>query len=383
MTGRRRTAALALAALTMLAAGCGSASSSHAAAPAAPISQSLNTSVAIGPVTWAVIPMGATSGANLFWQLFELPASGGQWSLQTPPDIATNGAIAPAATSGLSLVAGVRPSLDLRFSPITSTGNGGRSWGAGPPAGALADVPDALAAAPSGGTLIALLRSGRAVRADLSGTSWSTLVTERSLATTAGRACGLTALTAAAYSPAGLPLLGGNCSRSGQAGVFARSTGQWLLAGPALPGALAGQPAQVLRLTRTADGDAALLQAGTGQHAVLLAAWMTGAGKWAVSPAFSLHGAQVVSTSFGSNGAAGVVLTGSSAATVAGPGSSWQALPKVPSGHTVTLALPAAGQVEALAATGGRLTVWRAAPGAGAWTQAQVVKVAVPYGSSS
>ena len=383
MSGKRRAAALALAATTMLAAGCGSASS-HAVAPAAHLSQSLNTSLAIGATTWAVVPMGAPSGANLFWQLFALPGSGSRWVLETPPDIATNGAIAVAASGGLSVVAGVRPSLDLTFSPITSTANGGRSWGAGPPAGALADVPDALAASPDGSQLIALFARGRAARADLSGTSWSTLATERSLAATAaGRACGLTALTAAAYSTAGLALLGGNCSRAGQAGVFAGSAGHWQAAGPALPGSLAGQQTQLLRLARTARGDVALLQAGTGQHADLLAAWTTGHGRWTLSPPFSLHSAQVVSTSFGSDGATGIVLTGGQAETIAGPGSSWQALPKLPSGHTVTLALPAAGQVEALAATGGRLTVWRAAPGAADWAQAQVIKVAIPYGSSS
>ncbi len=382
MSGKRRTAALALAAMTMLAAGCGSASSG-AAGPAARIPQSLNTSLAVGRVSWAVVPMGAPSGPNLFWQLFALPSGGSRWALDTPPDIATNGAIALAAPGGLSLVAGVRPSLNLTFSPITSTVNGGRSWGAGPPAGALADIPDALAAAPDGSRLIGLFAGGRAAQADLSGTSWSTLATKRALAaTTGGRACGLTALTAAAYSPAGLPLLGGSCSRAGPAGIFAGRAGRWQLAGPALPAALAGQPAQVLRLTRTDQSDVALLQAGTGQRAVLLAAWTAGRGKWTVSPAFRLHGAQVVSASFGSNGAAGVVLTGRRARTIAGPGSSWQALPALPSGRTVTLALPAAGQLDALAATGAKLTVWRAAPGAAAWTRSQVISVPIPYGSS-
>ena len=106
--------------------------------------------------TWATVPMGAASGADLFWQLFVRPAGGRQWSLQTPPGIATNGAIVLAApdttansgTGATALVAGVRPSLDLSFSPITRTSDLGRSWATQPPQSGLADVPDALAAAP-------------------------------------------------------------------------------------------------------------------------------------------------------------------------------------------------------------------------------------------
>jgi len=56
--------------------------------------------------------------------------------LRTPPDIATNGAIVLAApggagAAGKTLVAGVRPSLDLGFSPIAFTADLGRSWAAG------------------------------------------------------------------------------------------------------------------------------------------------------------------------------------------------------------------------------------------------------------
>ena len=94
----------------------------------------------------------ARLGPNPFWQLFVLPAGGRRWSLQTPPDIATNGALvlaAPAA-AGQTLVAGVRPSLDLGFSPVTRPAT---AAGTGPPSrpqSGLADVPDALAAAPDG-----------------------------------------------------------------------------------------------------------------------------------------------------------------------------------------------------------------------------------------
>ena len=146
--------------LALLAAGCGSVAGRTAAAgqagPAAPAPLSLSTSMPGAGATWATVPMGAASGADLFWQLFVRPAGGSQWSLQTPPDIATNGAIVLAApamggdggTGAKTLVAGVRPSLDLSFSPITRTSDLGQSWATQPPQSGLADVPDALAAAP-------------------------------------------------------------------------------------------------------------------------------------------------------------------------------------------------------------------------------------------
>lgn len=377
-----RAAALTLAA-AVLACGCGSVSG-HAASPASrAVPQSLATSVAIGPAAWAVIPMGASSGANLFWQLFVLRA-GGRWTLETPPDIATNGAIALADAGGLSVVAGVRPSIDLTFAPITSTANGGGSWAAGPPARALADVPDALTIAPGGSQLLALYSGGRADQASRTGTRWTTLTTQRLLAAApAARACGLTGITAVAYSPSGLPLLGGSCGRPGQAGVFTDNAGRWQASGPRLPSALAGQRTRLLRLTRTGNGDVALLQAGTGLSAVLLAAWTTGTGTWALSPAYALRGRAVAAASFASSGAAGVVLTGRRAITVTGPGSSWQPLPALPAGKTVTLALPAAAELEALAADGSTLTVWQLASGATGWLKAQVVRVPIQYGSSS
>ena len=87
-----RCAAAALA-LAVLAAGCGSAArpANTPGSPAVPLS--LTTAVTGPGATWAAVPMGAASGADQFWQLFMLPAGGGQWSLQTPPDIATNGAL--------------------------------------------------------------------------------------------------------------------------------------------------------------------------------------------------------------------------------------------------------------------------------------------------
>ena len=261
MRGGRLTAAVL--GLAVLASGCGSVTSRAAApGPAAPAALSLSTSMQGAGATWATVPMGAASGADQFWELFVLPAGGSQWSLQTPPDIATNGAIVLAAPdtgpggnspgAGKTLVAGVRPSLDLSFSPITRTSDLGRSWAAQPPQSGLADVPDALAAAPGGtggrgGTggsgvqLIALGQDGTVSVTTGTGGSWRPLITERALAASpAGRECGLTGLTAVADSPGGTPLLAGTCGQGGRVGMFGETGGTWHLAGPALPAAWTG-----------------------------------------------------------------------------------------------------------------------------------------------
>jgi hypothetical protein len=396
--------------LALLAGGCGSVASQPAApSPAVPAPLALSTSTDAAGATWATVPMGAASGADEFWELFVLPG-GGQWSLRTPPDIATNGAIVlaapaaagPAGASGSSgtagaggtgqagggtLVAGVRPSLDLAFSPITSTSDLGRSWTVSPPQSGLADVPDALAAAPggsggSGARLIGLGQDGAVSVTGAAGGTWGPLTTERALASApAARDCDLTGLTAVAYAPAGSPLLAGTCDRGGRVGVFGETGGTWHLAAPALPASLGGQAVRVLRLSRSGHQDVALLEAGAAPSISLLAAWSSDGEHWRLSPVLRAGGSAAVSASFG-DGGVGAVLAGDRAETISGPGSSWRRLPALPAGRTVTLALPGAGPIEALAASGGTLTVWRLTGDPGAWVKAQSVKVPIQYGSS-
>ena len=105
---RRRARAGLLAAGAVLAAGtglaaCGSSVSRPAeAAPSAPapVALSAMSSAPIAGATWATVPMGAVAGPNEFWQLFRLPAGSSRWALETPPGIATNGAILLAGQSG-------------------------------------------------------------------------------------------------------------------------------------------------------------------------------------------------------------------------------------------------------------------------------------------
>ena len=380
---RARRAAVGLA-LVMVAAGCGSRAERTAGTPApAPAPLSLATSLTSAGTTWATIPMGAPSGPNQFWQLFTLTSPGGRWSLRTPPGIATNGALVLAGTGRQTLITGIRPSLDLGFSPVTATRDGGGTWSSLPPEPGFADVPDALAAAPDG-RLIAL-DVNQTVQASASQQAgWSTLTTGKALAATAaGRRCALARLTAVAYTPAGSPLLAGTCGRTGTAGVFGRPGGTWQLTGPELPAALSRQPVQVIRLSQAGGRDVALLQAGTGAAASLLAAWAGDGRAWTLSPAFAIPGSHTVSASFGADGAVAVVLSGGRGVTLSGPGATWRQLPPLPPGQAVVLALPAPGTTGLLATAGSMLTAWKLTGQPARWTRTQSVKVPIQYGSSS
>ena len=82
---------------------------------------------------------------NTFWQLFYRPNGSVPWSNRVEATAtATNGGLV-LASAGPSLLVGVRPSVDLTFTPLISTTNGGRSWSDGLVAKELAARPDALA----------------------------------------------------------------------------------------------------------------------------------------------------------------------------------------------------------------------------------------------
>jgi hypothetical protein len=386
---RYRAAALALA-LTVATAGCGSATGQAQGGPApqataagAPL---LATSLVTAAGTWAVVVMGGSAAThNNFWQLFVRPAGSTGWKLVTPPGAADNGGLVVAgADGGQSLITGIRPSQYLTYTPLILTRDGGQAWSpAGPLAGPLANVPDALAPAPRTGNLLALLATGTAESAAPGYTSWHTLASLRTLrAAPAGRRCGLRALTAAGYTQAGLPLLAGTCSRPGTAGIFTARDGTWQASGPRLPTAQAHQPVTVLRLAQAANRTVALLEAGTGPAAALLTAWSTDGGShWALSPPLKLAGAKPDSASFGPSGAATVVLSGNRAQAIAGAGDQWQSLPALPAG-TATLAPGPAGGFDALAVHRTRLTVWQLDPGSATWRTTQTLNVPIQFGSS-
>ncbi len=381
-----------------LAAGCGS-QVAPATTPALQVQTApLSTSLVTPQGTWAVTVMGGSAAAeNNFWQLFVRPAGASRWSLATPEGVADNGGlVATSGAGGSSLLVGFRPSQGLTFSPLATSSDTGRSWTPGLLDAGLADVPDAMAVAPSGQTL-ALLHDGGIEAAATTGAAaagqWSRLATLATLAASApGRSCGLVAVNAVSFSQNNVPMAAGSCVRRGVAGVFADTGGTWQAAGPVLPAGFGGDQIQVLGLAHMSGANAALLLAGND----LLAAWSDG-GRWTVSaPVAAAAGDEpgdgpgdehgVRAAGFGVDGSLWVLLGGGRAETVSGPGASWQALPPVPAGTqvlvpagTATLA-PGSGGYDALAVSGSRLTVWQLT--GAAWARAQVINVPIEYGSS-
>ena len=387
---RRSRAPMAsgLVALGMLAAGCGAASPPvhHTAHSAAVPATSLNTSVVTAAGVWAAVVMGgpATQHDN-FWQLFIDPVGTSRWKLITPPGTADNGGLVLATGGGQSLITAIRPSQLLTFTPLSQTDDAGQAWSAiSPLDAAVAATPAAMALQPSGNRLIALTAGGVVEQGVVGSAAWHVLATERTIAdTAAGRRCGLVALTAAAWSGSGQPLLAGTCARPGRVGVFAYDAGTWHAAGPALPASLAAQHVTAVRLEADGSQTVALVTSLLGQSASLIAAWTSDAGvNWTTSSPLRLHGTAPASASFGPGGTIAVITaTGTGDLTTSDSGS-WQALPALPAG-TATLALQPGGAVDALAVRAAKLTSWQLQPGSSTWLAEQVIPVPIQYGSSS
>jgi len=404
--GRLRGAGLAALALVTAACGSGAGAGPGAAAPPPAARPSMLTSLSAGHgAAWAVVEVGGSRAThNNFWQLLVRPAAGQAWRLATPPGVADNGGLVatgpggPAAGTGSAapgLVAGFVPSQDLTFSPLAVSRDGGRHWSPGLLPSGLAAAASALAAGPDG-RLLAMTRTGVQL-SGRGGTSWSPLVTTRALAASpAGRSCGLTGLTAVAFGSTGAPLLAGACSKPGVTGIFAESGGQWRLAGLKPPAAFAGRPVTVVQLTATAPGRlTALLAAGpsparaggteAGLAQDLAAAWFGDGQPWTTSAPLPLGGRKLVSTAAGSDGTAGVILTGGRAAVIrpatGTAAAAWTALPALPAA-AADLVLGPGHQVSVLTAGRTTVTTWRLAVAGTSWSPGQKLAIPVPFGSS-
>jgi hypothetical protein len=384
MSRRARAAvAIAAAALAVTATGCASVASQARARPAPPPPPSLATTLVTADGTWAVAELGGSAARyNNFWQLFLRPARSTTWRLVTPPGVASNGGLVMAGLGGPSLIVGFRPSQLLKFTPLSTTRDNGSTWSPGVLAASLADVPDALAAAPGSGRLLALLAGGRINQAEPGAAAWTPLTSVHALAAApASRRCLPDTLTAVSFSPSGDPVLGAACTRPGAVGIFSYAARAWQVAGPILPAYLADREVQVVRLTSTTSGEAALLAARSGSSTDLLVARTSDGTHWILSRPLNLGALAVRASGFATGGSAWVLLANGQGYTFSGQNAAWRRLPRPPAA-TAALAFGPAGSVEALAAHGSRLTNWRLARGSGTWRQAQVLLVPVKYGSS-
>ena len=397
ITGRRaRVRAGALAAVAAIAssaalAACGSSPASSAGdstTAKAPV-VSLATSLGTAKDTWAIVPMTANP---TFWEVLVRPAKSATWQLVTPPGVADNGGLVAAAGPGSALTVAVRPSQDLKFTPLASTADAGATWSAGGPVSAgVAASPGALAV--SGGQLAALLGNGAIEASSDAGSTWRTLARPGEIAASAaGKQCGTVGVTAVSFGP--LPtevLAAGRCGASGTTGFFDYSTdGGWQRL--ALP--VSGQ------LVRLGEGTV-LVRAKAGLTVVWMGSYPFGWYAYAplAPPAPAATAAltasaplPVTSGVIASGGLAGatatspggvwVLMPGDQAATIGGPKQQWLLLPPTPA-HTTVLASGPGNSIDALAVSGSRLTVWQLNRGATLWTKAQTMNVPIQSGSSS
>jgi hypothetical protein len=386
----RPAIAAAVAGLMLLAAGCGTASPRDSAAPVVGSpAVSLATAITTAGGSWAVAVAGGSAAShNNFWQLLGRPQNSSTWRLVTPPGVASNGGLVIAPAGDQALTAAFRPSQDLAFTPLAATTSLGRHWSAGVLDADLASTPAALAADPATGHMLALLADGTVDQSRNGGATWATLTTYRAISRTGpGRTCRLQNLTAVAFTPAGLPLLGGTCGRPGSVPIFAFTGQTWQAAGPATPPSAAHQPITVLTMTTVAaDRTVALLRAGTGPGRALTAAWSAGGGNtasgWALSPSQPLRGRNVLSVSAGSGGAVAVVMSGRAGLVETRPGGAWQPLPQLPA-RTQVLAIGPGTAIQAIAPAGSDITIWALTRSGGPWTPLQHMTIPIQYGSSS
>jgi hypothetical protein len=341
------------------------------------------TSLATAQETWAIVPMAADPA---FWQVFSRAANSPTWKLVTPPGVAINGGLVASAAGADSLSVAVRPSQDLKFTPLAATTNGGSAWSPGGPLDAgVAASPDAFAA--NGSRLAALLSDGTIKTSSDAGASWSTLAKPGAIAASpAAKGCGPVKVTSLSFGISATDLLaGGTCGTSGTTAVFAYSaTSGWQRLHLPVSGQLR-RLTRGLALVQGKDGLSALWD-GVGWYAY--GPPTQAAATWAKSAPLPSPGPVTASGTLADDGA-WVLFADGRAATVSlsvraafsSETPQWVRLPAVPA-RTAVLASGLGGATDALAVSGSALTVWRLASGQTVWSKVQTISVPIQAGSS-
>jgi hypothetical protein len=343
--------------------------------------------------SWSTLPMGQLSEqSNTFWELFHAAPGSSRWTLVTPEGTASNGGLV-AGVSGDSIVAGVLPSGSLRFSPLSSSSDGGASWNPVFLPGALASSADALAIEPSGTRAgLAVLRDGVVLAAAKTFGSWAPLVSTAALRR-AAPSCDVSAVAAVAFSAAGAPLVATGCERGGRVGLFSQTDGSWHVTGPTLTAARGRGATGVLRLETSGVTTTLLATAGGAGHRSLEVAWAQNGSVWTMSAPLPLPSADSIRASaVGADGRVAVLVSGPKsrrAVFEVGPGGrAWSSLPSPPPGAT-GLALPGDAQtldarpVDVFSVSGSALRIFALTPSGATWSHVQTTQVDLSYGSSA
>jgi hypothetical protein len=362
-------------------------------AGAAPVPVLPASAVSTADGSWSTLPMGHLSDqSNTFWQLFHASPGSSRWTLVTPEGTADNGGLV-AGVSGDSIAAAVLPSALLRFSPLSSSSDGGASWSPLFLPGALATSVDALAIETSGPRAgLAVMRDGTVLAAPKNLGSWGPLVSTAALRR-AGPSCAVSAIAAVAFSGSGAPLVGAGCERGGRVGLFSQVDGSWHLTGPTVTVGRGGSATGVLRLETSGGATTVLASVGAAGHRTLEVAWAQSDSGWTMSAPLPVPGADSVRASaVGADGRVAVLVTrpkSQRAVFEVGPGGrAWSSLPPPPPGAT-GVAIPSdtptvdAPPVDVFSVNGSALTVFELTPSGATWSRVQTTQVPISYGSSS
>ena len=383
----RRLGALVVVGLVL--AGC-SATSSSSSSEGQPRALPVAGGVLDGSTAMAVLPLGHLEDpSNPFYETF-IQNGSGSWSLSTPEGTATNGGIvlaSPARGAG-AVLSYLNLRLAAGFDLVA-----GQQTGAGEVLPLLAPVPSSLSVDPLTGAVAVLTEQGEVLTASSLAGPFHQLLSERSLAASSSdQTCGLQRLTALSFTSDGALALGGQCSRAGSSGIFLSTSA----AAPSFrallePGA---GPSTVIRLDLGSGGqllDGLVLSSGgrSSLRAVSVAAPSDSPSASWSRPVELLAGEQLRASAGAPLGAAGpteiATLAGPSAvrvlALVATPSVAVQQGPALPLSTAAAL-LGADGRLTAIEVTGGGTVHLEVLDGAG-WSASQVIRVEVPYGSSS
>ena len=373
-----------LSAVAALAIPAGCAAGTTGAVTGPPPTAPLATAVITSDGTWATVPVGeGGSPSDRFWQLLYRAAGSGTWVDDVSATAtATNGGLDLAAT-GSGVVVGVQTSQNLSFSPVIETGTAGASWEDGLLPGALADTPQALAAAGHGPKTAILGQPGpdqEVVSTESDISRWTRTTTARDLSS-AVPACGMAALRAAAYIGSDL-LVGGACSKPGSVGLVVLSPGRAPVGiGPTVPGHAI---TSVVSLS-TGPGFTSALVEMTQQGRLSFVAASSALGGWSVSQPLELAQAEQLVSVTAHAGHFEVLtgLAGRKALYSFEPGAAgWKTGPPPPA-DTATVASLDPGGLCALTTSGTTIVSWDLPDGGATWNRGQTLQIPVLYGSTS
>ena len=331
----------------------------------------------------SIIPMGHLSdSANTYFQSFTAHGDA-SWNLSTPPGIATNGGLTLSSPSNGAIA--VLPYYALHLSAISPLVDGVSSQD-GEAVTSLLKAPSAMAKSPHSGAFFLVTTKGSVLEQSGPTQPFTTVTSLSALKkTSAGKRCGIQAITGIAIQSDESLALGVRCASPGTTGVLTQSGGSWT-------GTLASKvgPCSVVRIDPSGAGVIALVRTG-GMKASLRSISIAGSSVKLSSPLpfmYSTLRSTAVSNESGGGRSDIVALAGTThvAAAILTPGEHVHAVASVLPLSTRALVAQGTAPISpatlrAFEVSNGKATI-QELTASSAWETLKVVNVKIPYGST-